>query len=163
MSTESRQARRWRERRTATRWPTTPFVLLGRMEDPGGAGAWAITGWRRRTRVMPPPACSKPGWRDAYRRTGSTGHSRPVRIRWESRWSGSLDQMPGDPGATSGGRVMKPGPFAESTGEVDATGTASACLGDEAIATWTRDDILAELRATATLLGSGDTRISIAS
>ena len=64
MSTESRQARRWRERRTATRWPTTPFVLLGRMEDPGGAGAWAITGWRRRTRVMPPPACSKPGWHD---------------------------------------------------------------------------------------------------
>ena len=54
---------------------------------------------------------------------------------------------------------MKPGPFAESTGEVDATGTASACLGDEAIATWTRADVLAELRATATYLDPGHAHI----
>jgi hypothetical protein len=44
MSTESRQVRRWRERQNAKCWPTTRFVLMCRLEDPGGAGAWAITG-----------------------------------------------------------------------------------------------------------------------
>src|SRR5215218_9160643 len=44
MSTESRQTRRWRQRQNAKRWPTTCFVLMCRLEHPGGAGAWAISG-----------------------------------------------------------------------------------------------------------------------
>src|SRR5215217_3458844 len=82
----------------------------------------------------------------------STRLSRPVRTRWESRWSGSPDLMPVNPGAPSGGRVMDPGPVADSNSEVDATGNASAGLGDEATSTLTRDDILTELRASAAQL-----------
>ncbi len=51
MITDSRQARRWRERQKtkpvrqkAKRRPTTRFLLMCRIEDPAGSGAWAIVG-----------------------------------------------------------------------------------------------------------------------